>query len=216
MSDFLRRLLSLPETRPEYHSPRMFFSCLPTLETEDLALRRARSGDAKDIFRYASDPEVARYVLWEPHRKPAETRAFVRELRRCGREGLPSSWVIELRKTGEVIGTIGFVWYSLENRSAELGYSLSRDHWNRGYATQALRAVCAELFRSLPLNRLEAQHDIRNPASGRVMEKSGFRREGILRSRILNKGEYVDVALYSLLRSDLEAPPSCADSPAAP
>ena len=60
------------------------------------------------------------------------------------------------------------------------------------------------VFRSLPVNRLEAQHDVRNPASGRVMEKCGLRQEGILRSRILNKGEYVDVALYALLRSDWE------------
>ena len=58
------------------------------------------------------------------------------------------------------------------------------------------------LFRSLPLNRLEAQHDVRNPARGRVMEKSGLRQEGILRDRIMNKGEYVNVALYAILRSD--------------
>ena len=110
-----------------------------------------------------------------------------------------------MRESGRVIGTIGFIWYSAENSSAEIGYSLSADHWNRGYATQALQAVSAEAFRSLPLNRLEAQHDVRNPASGRVMQKSGFRKEGILRSRVFNKGEYVDVALYSLLKSDFHS-----------
>ena len=60
------------------------------------------------------------------------------------------------------------------------------------------------VFRSLPVNRLEAQHDVRNPASGRVMEKCGLRQEGILRDRIVNKGEYVNVALYAILRSDWE------------
>ena len=94
------------------------------------------------------------------------------------------------------------MWYSAENHSAELGYSYSREHWNHGYATQALNAVVDAAFRSLPLNRLEAQHDIRNPASGRVMQKCGFRREGILRNRMINKGEYVDVVLYAILRSD--------------
>ena len=88
------------------------------------------------------------------------------------------------------------------NRSAELGYSFSREYWNHGYATQSLQAVIDAAFTSLPLNRLEAQHDIRNPASGRVMEKCGLRQEGILRNRIVNKGEYVDVALYAILRSD--------------
>ena len=60
------------------------------------------------------------------------------------------------------------------------------------------------VFRSLPVNRLEAQHDVRNPASGRVMEKCSLRKEGVLRNRILNKGEYVDAALYALLRADWE------------
>ena len=183
-------------------SPPVFFSCLPTLETEDLILRRPKRKDASDIFRYASDPEVARYVLWEPHRSLSETRGFVRDLCRRARAGWPTSWVVTLRETGRVIGTVGFVWYSADNRSAELGYSFAREYWNRGYATQALGAVASEVFRSLPVNRLEAQHDVRNPASGRVMEKCGFRKEGILRNRILNKGEFVDVALYSRLRSD--------------
>ena len=204
MSFFWNRFLSVPGDQDDLMSPPDFFSRLPSLETEDLLLRRPSRRGAGDIFRYASDEEVARYVLWEPHRSIAETRSFVRDLRLRIRSGWPSSWVVVLRETGTVIGTIGFMWYSSENRSAELGYSFSREYWNRGFATQALKAVTAAAFRSLPLNRLEAQHDVRNPASGRVMQKCGFRQEGILRSRILNKGEYVDVALYAVLRSDLE------------
>ena len=185
-------------------SPPVFFSCLPVLETEDLVLRKPRLSDAAEMYAYASDPEVARYVLWEPHTSISDTKAFIRDLRRRIRNGFPTSWVITLRTTGQVIGTIGFMWYSAENSSAELGYSLSRKYWNHGYATQALEAVVRQSFRSLPVNRLEAQHDVRNPASGRVMEKCGLRREGILRSRIRNKGEYIDVALWAILRSDFE------------
>lgn len=188
---------------PAFSSPGDFFSRLPVLETEDLLLRAPRLSDTRSVYAYASDPEVARYVLWDPHRSPADTRAFLRELRARSRRGWPSSWVIVLRDSGLAIGTIGFLWYSADNRSAEVGYSLSREYWNRGYMTQALRAVCAEAFRALPLNRLEAQYDLRNPASGRVMDHTGFRQEGILRQRIYNKGEFVDVALCSLLRSDL-------------
>ena len=204
MSFFRNRLLSVPENPDGTISPSAFFYRLPTLETSDLVLRKPSLKDAGDIFRYASDPEVARYVLWEPHRSLAETRSFVRFLRSRIRAGYPSSWVVFLKKTGEVIGTIGFIWYSETNRSAELGYSFSREHWNHGYATQALGAVIDASFASLPVNRLEAQHDVRNPARGRVMEKCGLRQEGILRDRIVNKGEYVDVALYAVLRSDWE------------
>ena len=200
MKFFCQRLLSLPDAGLQ--SPPVFFSCLPSLETQDLLLRRPRMKDAADIYAYASDANVARYVLWEPHRTVSETRSCLRDLIRRARAGYPSSWVITEKSSGKVIGTIGFIWYSAENSSAEVGYSLSATYWNHGYATQALRAIVKEAFASLPLNRLEAQHDLRNPASGRVMQKCGFRQEGILRSRIFNKGEYVDVALYAILKSD--------------
>lgn len=202
MSFLWNRFLAVPKSPDGTMSPSAFFFRLPDLETEDLILRKPRIRDAKDIYSYASDPEVARYVLWEPHRSVSETASFIRDLRARIRAGCPSSWVVVLRGTGTVIGTVGFVWYSAENNAAELGYSFSREYWNHGYATQALRAVIDAVFSSLPLNRLEAQHDVRNPASGRVMQKCGLTQEGILRGRILNKGEYVDTALYSILRSD--------------
>lgn len=204
MSFFRNLLLSVPGSEDGTMSPSAFFYRLPTLETPDLILRKPAMKDARDIFRYASDPEVARYVLWEPHRSLGETRSFVRWLRSRIRAGYPSSWVVVLKQTGTVIGTIGFIWYSETNRSAEIGYSFSREYWNRGYATQALGAVVDASFTSLPLNRLEAQHDVCNPASGRVMEKCGLRQEGILRDRIIKKGEYVDAALYAVLRSEWE------------
>ena len=204
MSFLWNRFLAVPKSPDGTMSPSAFFFRLPDLETEDLILRKPRIRDAKDIYSYASDPEVARYVLWEPHRSVSETASFIRDLRARIRAGCPSSWVVVLRRTGTVIGTVGFVWYSAENNAAELGYSFSREYWNHGYATQALRAVIDAVFSSLPLNRLEAQHDVRNPASGRVMQKCGLTQEGILRGRILNKGEYVDTALYSILRSDWE------------
>jgi len=204
MSFFLNRFLSVPSAPDSELSPSVFFFRLPSLETADLVLRKPVMKDAADIFRYASDEEVARYVLWEPHRSIGETRRFVRDLRRRIHAGYPSSWAVALRSTGTVIGTVGFVSWSPVNRYAELGYSFSRSFWNRGYATQALQAVIDAVFRSLPVNRLEAQHDVRNPASGRVMQKCGLRQEGILRGRVLNKGEYVDTVLYAILRSDWE------------
>lgn len=188
----------------DFMSPAAYFSALPALETERLLLRPVNRSDARDIFAYASDPEVARYVLWDPHRNLSETRAYIRYIRGLYLRGLPGSWAVTLRASGRVIGTIGFMYYSEANCSAEAGYSFAREEWNRGYATEALRAVIDSVFSSLPLNRLEAQHDVRNPASGRVMEKCGMRREGVLRQRIRNKGEFADVALYAVLRSDLE------------
>ena len=198
----LTRFLSTGRGGPM--APAAYFASLPELETSRLVLRPLKMRDAGDIFAYASDPDVARYVLWEPHKTVADTRNYIRYIRALYHRGLPASWAVTLRESGQVIGTIGFMWYSDANSAAEIGYSFSKAHWNMGYATEALRAVIDSVFRTLPVNRLEAQHDVRNPASGRVMEKCGMRKEGVLRQRIKNKGEFVDVALWSFLRTDLE------------
>lgn len=171
-----------------------------TLETDRLRLRRLRMRDAGDLYEWTSDPEVARYVLWEAHRSPGETRAYIRYIRSLYRRGLPSSWGIELREEKRIIGTIGVMAWSPENRSAEVGYSLGRPWWHRGYAPEALGAVMDWLFDRMYINRIEAQCDVRNPDSARVMEKCGMQREGLLRQRVINKWEAVDVLLYAALR----------------
>ncbi len=181
-----------------------YFSRLPLLETPRLILRPFRMRDAGDVFAYASDEEVARFVLWDPHRNVSDTRSSIRGIRKLYRHGLPSSWAIELTAEKKVIGSIGFMWVSPENHSAEIGYSLSRHYWNRGIMTEALSRVLRSAFEDLPLHRIEAQHDVRNPASGRVMEKCGMNKEGLLRDRIRNKKEYVTVALWSIMNPDDE------------
>ena len=178
------------------------FDHMPTLETERLVLRRLEMGDAQDIFDYGKDPLVAKHVLWDAYTSVSEARAYVKYMLRKYRAGEPSSWGIEEKATGRIIGTIGYMWYQKDNNAAEVGYSLSRDRWNRGYMTEALKAVIDYSFRDLAIYRLEAQHEVENPASGAVMRKCGMIKEGTLRGRLYNKGRYVDVDLYSILRKD--------------
>ncbi len=174
---------------------------LPELETERLILRPLRMSDARDMYAYARDEEVSRHVLWSAHTSISQTRAFLRaSIRQYRRE--PGSFAITLKGSGKMIGTVGFMWVNGEHRSAEVGYSLGKEYWNRGIMTEALRAVIAYGFDTLRLNRIEAQHEISNPASGRVMAHVGMQYEGILRQRLKNKGKFVDVALYAILRSD--------------
>ena len=180
------------------------FAQLPTLRTPRLTLRAARMSDAGDMYAYSRDPEVARHVLWDPHASIHQTRGYIRYLLRQYRSGAPSTFVIELTAERKVIGTIGLMWIQKENRSAEIGYSLSRAYWNRGLMTEAVGAVLRFCFDTLRLNRVEAQHETDNPASGVVMRHAGMQREGLLRQRIYNKGRFVDVELYAILRADYE------------
>ena len=190
-------------TGPEDAASRVFRN-LPTLETPRLTLRKLRMRDAEDVYSWSRDPDVARYVLWTAHQNVRETREYIRYVRSLYRRGLPSSWGIELKETGRVIGTMGVMAWIPEYRVAEVGYSLGKKWWRQGYAAEALSALMDLMFDEMRINRVEGQCDVRNPASGRVMEKCGMRREGLLRQRVRNKGETVDVLLYAAIAADRE------------
>jgi ribosomal-protein-alanine N-acetyltransferase len=96
------------------------------------------------------------------------------------------------------------MWMNKECRSAEIGYSLSRLYWNQGLMTEAVKAVLELGFRQLKLNRIEAQHDTLNPASGKVMQNCGMVKEGTLRQRIYNKGRFIDVDMYAIVAADYD------------
>ena len=184
----------------------MFDDCLfddmPRLETPRLILRRLEMRDAPDLFDYSRDPQVAKHVLWDAQTSVSEARAYVRYMLRRYRAGEPASWGIEEKDTGRVVGTIGYMWYQRDNNACEVGYSLARRRWNRGYMTEALAEVLRFSFEELGVHRVEAQHEVENAASGAVMRKCGMRKEGTLRGRLYNKGRYVDVDLYAMLRED--------------
>ena len=175
---------------------------MPEISTDRLILRRMTMKGAQDIFEYSRDPEVARHVLWTAQKHISEAKEYVRYMTKRYRDDLPSSWGIIDKESGRLVGTIGYMAFSEENASVEIGYSLARWLWGKGMATEALRAVIDYTFEAMDINRIEAQHELTNPSSGRVMEKCGMKKEGILRQRLYNKGKFVDVALYSILRED--------------
>ena len=176
---------------------RQQFRHMPEIRTERLILRPIRRSDAKAMYDYAHDADVARYVLWEPHRSILDTHEAIRDIKRQYRHGWPSSFAIALAENDQIIGTIGYMWLNSENSSAEIGYSLSKRYWNQGYMTEALKAVIDYSFQQLKLHRIEAQHDIRNPGSGRVMQKAGMVHEGVFHDRLYNKGCYCTVAVFA-------------------
>lgn len=181
------------------------------IRTQRLLLRPPRFRDAPQFHQYASDPKVSRYVLWDTHTSLSQSRTVLRGMMARSRlEGL-LTFAIVTGDGGRMVGTIGLVWRDTQNSSAEVGFSLARDCWGKGLMTEALTAFLRYVFEELPVNRIEAQHDTRNPASGRVMQKAGMRSEGLLRSRLYYKGEYADVAMYAALRGEwMAAHPSAA------
>lgn len=178
------------------------FSDLPMLETDRMLLRKMTLDDAADMYRYASDPEVARYTTWEPHRSIEDSRRFLQLVVDDYEHGDCGSWGVVLKADDRFIGTAGYLWWNRDMARAEIGYSMARDQWGRGLMTEAVSAIIQFGFERMGLNRIEARCDSLNVGSARVMEKCGMVHEGTLREYFKVDGDFRDLQLYAILRRE--------------
>jgi ribosomal-protein-alanine N-acetyltransferase len=158
--------------------------------------------DAESMHAYASDSEVARHMLWEPHESLRDSENFLRFVRERYARGDPAGWGLEERETGRFIGTCGMQAWRSEHSRAELGYVLARERWGRGLMTEAVAAVVEFGFDRIGFNRLEARCLDGNAASARVLEKVGMTREGTSRSSHFVGGAFLNLHHYAMLRED--------------
>lgn len=178
---------------------------LPRLETPRLVLRKATQDDVQDIFLYASDLQVTRYLRWGPHPNMDSTRSYVDEVLRQYDRGEDGPWFIEHKDTRTVIGHIHLMEIESRHRKAQVGFVLSQDHWNKGMMTEALGKVLEYSFTYLGMNRIEGWCILQNRAGARVMEKNGMPKEGSLRDYLFQKDRFWDFSVYAMLRRDFES-----------
>ena len=178
------------------------FGNLPTLETERLILRKITMEDSADIHRYASNPDVSKYVFWEAHNSLGATEDYIGFILDLYANGKLAPWGIQNKEDGKLIGTVDFVNWQPQHRTAEIGYALSKEYWGRGMATEATKELIKFGFNSMDLVRIQAKCLVENAGSERVMEKAGMAFEGILRKFIFIKGSHYDVKMYSIIKED--------------
>lgn len=172
---------------------------LPVLETQRLRLREYRADDVAAMFALYSDPRVMRYWSFPPWQELAQAEAYIARVRAETADGRVMPWVVAAREDDRLVGTATLYGLNREQRRSEIGYSLSPAEQGRGIASEALRAVLAYCFDELGFGRVEADVDPRNTASCRLLERLGFRHEGLLRARWHVAGETCDSAWYGLL-----------------
>ena len=178
------------------------FSHMPHLETPRLLLRPMRVCDTEDMFEYARDPEVTRYLLWRPHVNKDYTRRYLEYLAGRYRLGEHYEWAMIHRESGRMIGTCGFARIDCANDCAELGYVLNPAYRGQGLVVEAATRVLEFGFCELELNRVEARYMVENLPSLRVMEKLGMRFEGVARASLLVKGLYRDIGKCAILKKE--------------
>lgn len=172
------------------------------LTTRRLLLRRFAPDDAEEVAEYAASPEWGRYLVNVPQPfTPRDAEEFVVRFASPETSGATVMFAIVL--DGKVIGE-AYLNLDAQNQRAELGYSLSPEHWGKGLATEAARAVMDWGFQTSRLNKVFATCDPRNEPSRRVLERLGMSLEGQLRRHLLWRGEFRDVLHYGLLRGEWE------------
>lgn len=175
------------------------FREFPRLETERCELREVSPDHAGDLFRMRSNPEGARYGP-DPWTEPALASKRITEWREwfLRREDIP--WGILLRAEDRLIGHVKYAY--IRQYLGMIGYHLDEAYWNQGLMTEVLREVVRFLYDETDAHRLQATVHSEHEASMRVLEKVGFRREGLLRGRAFWNGRFCDLYMYAMLRGE--------------
>lgn len=175
---------------------------VPTLQTERLALRALRASDAEAVFAIFSDDAVTRYNDLDSFTTLGEAANMIERITERNRDGNTLWWGVTLPENDRVIGVCGFNGFRRQWFTAAIGYDVATAYWNRGYMTEALRAIMRYGFESLNVNRIEALVVPGNDPSARVLEKLDFRREGLLRDYGFWKNRFWDLHLFALLKRE--------------
>ncbi len=179
------------------------------IETERLILRPMKIEDVDDLLEYQSNPEIVRYIPWPP-RTIEQVKEAAEKTTATGKFKLVESndylvLVWELKGTGKVIGQSNMALVSKENKRANIGWVTHQNFQRQGYAFEATKALLKYAFQNFDLHRVIADIDTRVPKSAALAEKLGMRREATFLDGEFFKGEWCDMWLYAILKSEFSA-----------
>jgi ribosomal-protein-alanine N-acetyltransferase len=146
------------------------------LESTRLIMRPPTSKDADDIFAYASDSNITKYLLFAPHKSLEDTIEFIRLSEKQWEKREARTFVILSKTDGRLIGVTGLTFDCDSKDTARIGYVLAKDKWGKGYATEACMRII-DYAKEIGVRRLVAPMHPDNIASIRVLEKCGFQED---------------------------------------
>lgn len=164
-------------------------------------------------MQYRNDPEIARYQGWSIPYSQADALDLIADMKTAqfGRRGHWVQLAIGLKVGGQepgcLIGDLGVLVFQDDPRQAEIGFTLARPYQGQGYAGEAVSALLDVLFGELQLHRVRANCDPLNTASGRLLERLGFRHEGRMIESLWFKGRWADEDWYAILEREWRARP---------
>ena len=174
---------------------------LDTLEVDGgLVLRPLCDSDAPAILELFGDPKVTRFMTVPLQKSQEDAIKFIAEIDRMFHEGTMFQWGIAL--DDQVVGSFTLADIDQLNSHAEVGFAVAQRFWGQRILSRILPTAFDFAFETMGLHRLEADVDPRNVASLRALERQGFQREGRVRQRYFQNGEFQDGILLGLLSEE--------------
>jgi ribosomal-protein-alanine N-acetyltransferase len=174
------------------------------IETKRLLLKNYRLNDLDNIFRLKSEPLVWKFSTKAPTNNEDESKEYLENVLKSYIENKHDFQALFLKHTQEYIGEAGIISFNKKNSRAIVGYNLLPKYWNNGYATEITEALVKYSFDNEKVERIEALAVEENRASRKVLEKSGFVLEGLLRNFAYIDNRYFNVCYYGMIRQDYE------------
>ncbi len=169
----------------------------PKIETERLILRRYKETDIDAIYDIITDKRLSTYIKFPELTKEQELEC-IKEWIKEADDSKYERWVIERKKDDAIVGNIDVNTVVKKHNYCNVGYTIRYDYWGNGYAAEALEAVSNHLLEESGYYLVECSCNELNKQSSRVMEKAGFKKDGYISNRRLNKdGTYSGVEYYS-------------------
>lgn len=177
------------------------------IKTEKLILKELTKKDIKSIVENANNLNVTKWLLIVPYPyKIKDAKFWIKDSQKKAKEKPRKDYTfgVELKSERKIIGGMGLHKVDRFQKKAEVGYWLGEKYWRKGYGSEALNEILKLAFNKLRLRRIEAGVFYGNTSSGKLLEKFGFKKEGLKRKACKCKadGKIKDEYIYGLLKEE--------------
>lgn len=171
------------------------------IETNRLILDKITLKDVDDMYEYAANEKVTKFLSWEIHKNKLETETLIKKFIE-GYKGLDFYlWKISTKENNKMIGTID-ARYNEKDNFFEIGYALSFEYWNKGYMTEALGGIIEFIFLNFNVEEVRAKYVAENIGSGKVMQKNNMKKIYEIEEYEYKKGYIKKANVFSITRKE--------------
>lgn len=180
----------------------MTLPSISNIKTDRLLLVPVAAEHLDDLLLVNGDEQVTHFLPYETWSGRSDAEAWLARMNLLSQAGSCRQLVVQQREDDRVIGSLLFFDFDENSRRLEIGYALGREFWGKGLMSEAVRGACSYAFSEWGIRRIEAEVNVANTASCKLLEAVGFQLEGRLRQRWTIKGRTYDTYFYGLIADD--------------